>query len=104
MIDLNPNFALGGNALGWARIFIGRFAEALDPLHVALRLSPNDPLNDLFRSFVAHAHGHRGNREEALHHSERAASLRLRYFTLVVQLASLARSVVRRKRAACWRS
>jgi adenylate cyclase len=35
-IDLNPNFALAHMGLGWARIFTGHFAEALEPLHMAL--------------------------------------------------------------------
>ncbi|MCA1405317.1 hypothetical protein I6F26_13140 [Ensifer sp. IC3342] len=88
-IDLNPNLALAHMGLGWARIFAGHFAEALDPLHMALRLSPHDPLTYLFLNHIALAHYHLGNYEEALHYSERGISLRRAYFNRVVLLASL---------------
>lgn len=88
-IDLNPNLALAHMALGWARIFTGNFAEALDPLHTALRLSPHDPLTYLFLNRIALAHYHLGNYEEALHFSMRAHSLRRVYFNLIVMVASL---------------
>ena len=37
-IDLNPNFALGYFALGETRIFMGQFAETIDPMLRCLRL------------------------------------------------------------------
>ncbi|WVT75068.1 tetratricopeptide repeat protein [Sinorhizobium chiapasense] len=88
-IDLNPNFALAHMALGWARIYVGRFTEALEPLHTALRLSPHDPLTYLFFSRIALAHYHLGNYDEALHHAERALLLRRTYFSLVVVITCL---------------
>ncbi|QRM56202.1 adenylate/guanylate cyclase domain-containing protein [Sinorhizobium sp. BG8] len=88
-IDLNPNLALAHMALGWARIFTGHFAEVLDPLNMALRLSPHDPLTYLFLNRVSLAHYHLGNYEEAIHYSQRALSLRPAYSNLVVLLASL---------------
>jgi len=88
-IDLNPNFALAHMALGWARIYVGRFTEALGPLHTALRLSPHDPLTYLFFSRIAIAHYHLGNYDEALHHAERALLLRRTYFSLVVVITCL---------------
>ena len=42
-IDLNPNFALGYFGLGWIRVHLGHFAEAVDSLLRCLRLNPNDP-------------------------------------------------------------
>ncbi len=89
VIDLSPNFALGHSALGWARIFIGHFSEALDPLHTALRLSPNDPLSFLFMRNLALAHYHLGNYEEAIHYSERALTTRRQHLTLIMMLACL---------------
>ncbi|NRQ14934.1 adenylate/guanylate cyclase domain-containing protein [Ensifer sesbaniae] len=88
-IDLNPNFALAHMALGWARIYVGRFTEALEPLHTALRLSPHDPLTYLFFSRIALAHYHLGNYDEALRHAERALLLRRTYFNLVVVITCL---------------
>jgi len=88
-IDLNPNFALGHMALGWSRVFIGHFAEALDPLHTALRLSPHDPLAYLFLSRLAQAHYHLGDYEEAKHYAERALAIRRLHFIMLLLLASL---------------
>jgi TolB-like protein len=89
-IDLNPNFALGHLALGWVRIYIGHFNEALEPLLQALRLSPQDPLAFLFMHHIALAHYHLGNYEEALHFAERALAIRRNHLVLVVVIASLA--------------
>ncbi len=88
-IDINSNFALAHMALGWARIYIGRFAEALDPLHKALRLSPHDPLTYLFLNRMALAHYHLGNYDEALRCAERALLLRRTYFNLVMLITCL---------------
>lgn len=88
-IDLNPNMALAHMALGWARIFVGHFPEALDPLHTALRLSPHDPLAYLFFNRIALAHYQLGDYEEALRCGQRALALRRAYFNLLVVLASL---------------
>ncbi|MXN66561.1 tetratricopeptide repeat protein [Stappia sp. GBMRC 2046] len=88
-IDLNPNFAVGFMALGWVRVFLGHFTEALEPLHTALRLSPHDPMAYMFLSRIAQAHYHLGNYEEAVHHAERALSLRRLPFILILLLAGL---------------
>jgi tetratricopeptide (TPR) repeat protein len=89
-IDLNPNFALGHLALGWVRIYIGHFNQALEPLLQSLRLSPHDPIAFVFMSRLALAHYHLKNYEEALHFGERALASRRNYFVLVVVIASLA--------------
>jgi adenylate cyclase len=88
-IDLNPNLAIAHNALGWTRIFVGNFTEALEPLHTAIRLSPHDPLSYLFFYNIALAHYHLHNYEEAVHFAERSLSLRRTHFTVVVLAASL---------------
>jgi TolB-like protein/Flp pilus assembly protein TadD len=88
-IDLNPSFALGYLALGRSRVICGHFAEALDPLHTALQLSPHDPMAYHFLNYIALAHYHLGNYEEALHHAGRAHTLRRVLSTLVALLASL---------------
>ena len=43
-IKLNPSYALGHYNLGWALNLDGQAAAALEPLDLALRLSPRDPL------------------------------------------------------------
>jgi adenylate cyclase len=88
-IDLNPNFALGFLALGLVRVYIGHFREALDALLRSLRLNPNDPQAGNFLSFVALAHYHQENYEEAVHYGELAVRGRRSYIVLRALLASL---------------
>jgi adenylate cyclase len=88
-IDLNPNFALGFFSLGLVRVHIGHFTEALDSLLRSLRLNPNDPQAGSFLSFVALAHYHQENYEEAVHYGELAVRARRPYLALRVLLASL---------------
>ena len=88
-IDLNPNFALGFFSLGLVRVYIGHFTEALDSLLRSLRLNPNDPQAGSFLSFVALAHYHRENYEEAAHHGQLAVRARRPYLALRALLASL---------------
>ena len=88
-IDLNPNFALGFFALGFVRVFIGHFAEALDSLLRSLRLNPNDPQAGSVLSFVALAHYHQENYEEAVHYGELAMRARRPYLAVRTLLASL---------------
>ena len=88
-IDLNPNFALGYFALGWVRIFLGHFAEAVDPMLRSLRLNPNDPQRHTFINHVALAYYHQGKYEEAVRYAERALSGRRLPFILRTLLACL---------------
>jgi TolB-like protein/Flp pilus assembly protein TadD len=88
-IDLNPNFALGFFALGLVRVHIGHFREALDSLLRSLRLNPNDPQAGSFLSFVALAHYHQENYEEALHYSQLAVRPRHLHLGLRILLACL---------------
>jgi adenylate cyclase len=88
-IDLNPNFALGFFGLGLVRVHIGHFREAIDSLLRSLRLNPNDPQAGSFQSFVALAHYHQGNYEEALHYSQLAVRPRHLHLGLRILLASL---------------
>jgi TolB-like protein/class 3 adenylate cyclase len=88
-IDLNPNFALGFFSLGLVRIYISHFAEAIDPLLRCLRLNPNDPQAGSFLSFVALAHYHQENYEEAIHYGQLAVRARPSYIGLRALLASL---------------
>jgi adenylate cyclase len=88
-IDLNPNFALGFFALGLVRIYVGHFREAIDALLRCLRLNPNDPQARAFLSFVALAHYHEENYEEAAHYGQLAVGTRDHYLGVRILLASL---------------
>jgi adenylate cyclase len=88
-IDLTPNFALGFLALGLVRVYIGNFSEALGALLRCLRLNPNDPQAGAFLGFVALAHYHQENYEEAVHFGQLANRPRRFYPGLRTLLASL---------------
>ena len=88
-IDLNPNFALGFFALGLVRIHIGNFRETIDSLLRSLRLNPNDPQAGSFLSYVALAHYHQENYEEAVHYGRIAIRARHLHLGLRTLLASL---------------
>jgi TolB-like protein len=88
-IDLNQNFPLGYFALGEIRIFIGQFAEALDPIAHCLRLSPTEPLAAVFLSLIALAHYHLRNYDEAIYHCEQGLKRHRPYVVLRTLLAAL---------------
>jgi TolB-like protein len=50
-LELNPNFALGRTALGWASIRAGHFEEAIAETGRALRMSPVDSFSGIYTSF-----------------------------------------------------
>jgi adenylate cyclase len=88
-IDLNPNFALGYFALGETRVFMGLFAETLDPMMRCLLLTPRDPFASFYVSLIALAHYHLDNYEEAVRYSERALQRRRIYVVLRTLAATL---------------
>ncbi len=49
-LHLNPSFALGHTALGWALLRAGRFDEAIEQTGRALRLSPLDTFSGFYTS------------------------------------------------------
>ena len=88
-IDLSPNFSLGYFALGWVRIYLGNFDEAIDSLLRCLRLSPNDQQAGGFLGQMALAQYHRGHYEDAVRDVERARRRRRIPFLMRTLLASL---------------
>ena len=63
MIALDPNFAQGHASTGWAMMFAGQAAEALEEFAIAMRLDPHFP--GIVLHFSAQAHFALGNYEEA---------------------------------------
>jgi pentatricopeptide repeat protein len=55
-VSLDPNSAVAYGARGGARLWGGRPREAIEPLQIAMRLSPFDPLIPLWLHFTARAH------------------------------------------------
>jgi TolB-like protein/class 3 adenylate cyclase len=88
-IDINPNFALGYFALGWIRVHVGHFDEAVDSLLRCLRLSPNDAQAPTFLAVLALAHYHLGRYEEALRYAKQGLLRRPLPFALRTFVATL---------------
>jgi tetratricopeptide (TPR) repeat protein len=74
-VHLNSNDAQSWYQLGWLYVRAGRHRDALEPLHLAERLSPNDPLRFAFLIARAQAHYQMGEPERALELAERAVRL-----------------------------
>jgi tetratricopeptide (TPR) repeat protein len=65
-VELNTNDAQSWYQLGWVRVRAGRPREAIEPLVLAERLSPNDPLRFAFLIARAQAHFSLGEYSRAL--------------------------------------
>jgi adenylate cyclase len=65
-VSCNPNHAWGYGAIGATRAFGGRPSEAIEPLSVASRLSPFDPLRFLWLHWTSRALYWAGNYEAAI--------------------------------------
>ena len=65
-VSYNPNHAWGSGAVGGTRTFGGRPSEAIEPLEMALRLSPFDPLDFLWLHWMSRAHYLAGDYEAAI--------------------------------------
>jgi TolB-like protein/class 3 adenylate cyclase len=88
-IDLDGNFSLGFFALGWIRIYMGNFNEAIDSLLRCLRFSPNDLQAAGFIGLLALAQYHLENYEEAARGAAQARRRRQIPFLMRTQIASL---------------
>jgi TolB-like protein/Tfp pilus assembly protein PilF len=65
-VELDPNLAIARLWLGGAKMYLGRFDEAVGQFQLALRLSPVDPRAFLAYSGVASSHFLSGRYQEAL--------------------------------------
>jgi TolB-like protein/Tfp pilus assembly protein PilF len=74
-VELNTNDAQSWYQLGWVRVRAGRPREAIEPLVLAERLSPNDPLRFAFLIARAQAHFSLGEYSRALALANRATRL-----------------------------
>lgn len=75
-IAINPSLAPAYGALGGAEIRAGRSAEAFAPLQIAARLSPRDPLLNIWYFYVCHAHTHLGQNEAAIEWCRRSLAVK----------------------------
>jgi tetratricopeptide (TPR) repeat protein len=65
-IALNPSLAPAYGALGAAKIRVGHSAEAFAPLQTAIKLSPRDPLLNIWYFYIGHAYAHLGQFDSAI--------------------------------------
>jgi adenylate cyclase len=65
-IALNPSLAPAYGALGAAKIRVGHSAEAFAPLQMAIKLSPRDPLLNIWYFYIGHAYTHLGQFDPAI--------------------------------------
>jgi adenylate cyclase len=75
-IAINPSLAPAYGALGGAKIRAGRSAEAFAPLQTAVRLSPRDPLLNIWYFYICHAHTHLGQDDAAIEWCRRSVAVR----------------------------
>ncbi len=65
-IDNDRNFARAYAYRGLTEIFVGRASEAIPAIETALRLSPRDPLRNVWEFRICHAHAHMGEWDNAI--------------------------------------
>lgn len=65
-ISINPSLAPAYGALGGAKIRAGRSEEAFAPLHTAIRLSPRDPVLNIWYFYICHAYTHLAKDDDAI--------------------------------------
>jgi adenylate cyclase len=74
-LSLNPSLASAYSSLGNAEIRAGRAQEALEPLATAIRLSPRDPLLNLWYFNICHAYTHLGQDQAAIEWCRRSVAV-----------------------------
>ena len=75
-LALNPSLAPAYGSLGAAKIRVGNSAEAFEPLQKAIKLSPRDPLLNIWYFYIAHAHTHLGQYQEAIDWCHRSIAVK----------------------------
>jgi TolB-like protein len=65
-IALDPNLVMARNWAGWAQIYLGNHAAAIEQFSAAIRLSPMDPHLFVPQTGMAFAHFFAGRHEEGL--------------------------------------
>lgn len=86
-ISINPSLAPAYAALGGAKIRAGRSDEAFTPLQTAIRLSPHDPLLNIWYFYICHAYSHLAKDDEAIEWCRRSIGVKP-FWMAYVDLAS----------------
>jgi TolB-like protein/class 3 adenylate cyclase len=75
-INLDPNLVIARYSNGWEHIWLGDVDMALEQFHVAVRLSPLDPLLFFAQTGIAYAHFMAGRYDDGLSWARSAVLLR----------------------------
>jgi TolB-like protein/class 3 adenylate cyclase/Tfp pilus assembly protein PilF len=89
-IALDRNFALAHAQIGIVKIQLGRSEEAFAPVETAIRLSPRDPLLNVWVYIICHAHEHLAHDAEAIEWCRKSVAIAPFWFAYVNLAASYA--------------
>jgi adenylate cyclase len=87
-IENDRNFAPAYAQYGANHWFIGKAAEVIPDIETALRLSPRDPMRNIWELFICHAHMHLAEWEQAVEWCEKSIATRATYWQAYVDLAA----------------
>ena len=88
VIEINRNSALAYGFYGVTLIFVGKAAETIPNVEIALRLSPRDPIRNLWEASICHAHMHLAEWEQAVEWCEKSIATNANYWIPHVDLVS----------------
>jgi adenylate cyclase len=77
------NFAASYAGLGQTKTFLGRPEEAIAPIEAALRLSPRDPLLNLWLFYKCHAYTHLAQDDKAIEWCQKSVAIAPYWFAYV---------------------
>lgn len=89
-IAIDRNLAPAYGNLGIAKIQLGRAAEAFEPIETAIRLSPRDPLLNIWYYRICHAHEHLAQDAMAIEWCRKSVAIAPFWFAYVNLAASYA--------------
>jgi adenylate cyclase len=85
-IENDRNFAAAYAQYGATHWFIGKAAEVIPNVEIALRLSPRDPLRNFWELFICHAHMHLAEWDQAAEWCDKSIATNATYWQAYVDL------------------
>lgn len=89
-IRYDRNFAMAYGDMGITKIQLGRSEEAFAPIETAIRLSPRDPLSNVWYYWICHAHEHLAQDAKAIEWCRKSVAIAPLWFAYVNLAASYA--------------
>jgi adenylate cyclase len=85
-IENDPNLAAAYGLYGLIQIFVGKAAETIPNIEIALRLSPRDPFRNLWEGNICHANAHMAEWEKAIEWCEKSIATNATFWIPYVDL------------------